>query len=640
MTEASRSSPARSSRFRVLAVAVIALGSLALKDEPFRYAREVQASPGWAVLELPDDVLALARPGLGDVRLETKQGELGYVLEEALLPVAPRVELHDVESVPGRETRALLDRGQRAPLCREIVLEVAGTQPFLKPVVLEASTDAKDFQEIAKSSIFRLENGLERSRVAFAPSDRRFLRIRLDDRNGDPVRPIAARCSQATAPEAPLRNVAVALERTSGSETLDGFVLRLPSANLPVVELQLSVAGLAFARDARVYERVLFREQISRRLVGSGRLERSATGTELTTVPLSEISGSVLELEIDRAGAPLEVQSASAAVRPKRLIFAAPNEPGLTLRYGSAGAAPPRYDLAEALSRGRPSQLATATLGPVRDSQKAFELPPPARAALEPSGWKRRAPLVLPTNGKVAFLDLEAEVVRHLHTVRILDAAGRQVPFVVETEPRLRERPLAIASSREGSTTRLTLSGFDPKESVSRIELDASAPDYFERPVRLFVETKDRRGVTGTRELGSVHWRKPPGSTGTSVAIPVALEGEPFVFAEIDDGDNPPLTLTRAVAEGVLRRIDFLFEPGEKLELLWDNASASTPRYDLGLIASAVLERPAFAATLAKTATPQPKEPAPGAPKWFWWVAVASGLLVVLALFRVRRADA
>jgi hypothetical protein len=630
----------RPTRGATFAVVLLALPLLALNGEPYRFARDVRATPGWSVLDLPDEVLALARPGLADVRLETPRGELGYVLEEALSPVAPRVELHNLERVPGRETTALLDRGATPARCRELELEIAGGEPFLKPLVVETSPDGKDFQELARGSIFRVESGQKRTRLSFVANDRRFLRLRFDDRNGSPVQPVAARCLEVSAAEPALREVAVKLERAEApDERQDTYLLKLPSANLPVAALHFVVGGLAFARDARVYERILFRGELSRRLVGSGRLERSATGAETLAIPVSELSGSALELEIERSGTPLDISGARALVRPKRLVFVAPDEPGLTLRYGSLTATAPSYDLGGALARGRPATLTPATLGPARDSRTTAKLPAPSRAALDRSAWKRRAALTLPDEGSVAYLDLDGPKARAIHAIRIVDAQGRQVPFLVESEPRLEARPLKFASERRGTTTRVTLTGLDPAESLASVELHASAPAYFERTLRVLAEVEDRRGVVGERELASVIWRKRPETRDARVALPISVENETRLLVEIADGDNAPLTLTKAVGFGVRRRIDFLFEPGERLELVWDNPAATAPRYDLDLIATTVLESPALPALLEKQLEAPARAPEPGTPRWFWWVIVGSGLVVVFALFRVRRAD-
>jgi hypothetical protein len=621
------------------ALFVLSLLLLGLKGEPFRYSREISAKPGWAVLELPDDVLAAARPDLADVRLSGKDGELGYLLESELAPVVARVELRNVEALPGRETTALLDRGPNAAPCNELALEVSGAEPFLKPLVLEASADGQRFATVTHGSIFRLAPGAEMPRLRFAPSDRQFFRIRLDDTNSAAVQPVAARCLSASGPATPLREVTVALERTPGNDAVDRFSLALPSRNLPVTSLRLDVNGLAFAREARVYEPVLFRDELSRRLVGSGRLERSATGEENTTLVLGEVSGARLELEVDRAGGPLDVRQATALVLPRRLVFIAPEQGGLTLLYGSESARSPSYDLGAALSRGRPSMLASALLGAVKDSGAAPVLAPPARApVVDPALWKRRQRIELPPTGGVAFLDLEREAAEKVHEVRIVDAAGRQVPFLVEASERSAPRALAFTQKAEGSRTLVTVT-LDPTETIARLELGVTAPAYFERDIAVLVPLHDARGPTGEREVARVRWVKQPDDEG-SLSIPLALSREPVLTLSIENADNPPLAVGKVVGHAKRRRIDFLFEPGDRLELWSNNDRAAAARYDLQVIAAAVLKSPASAATLGPAPAVQAPIQEPTTPRWFWWVVVGSGLVVVLALVRVQKKTA
>ncbi len=93
--------------------------------------------------------------------------------------------------VDPKDTTARLDRGASPPAVRALVLDVEGGD-FLKPTVVEASADAHTWSEIGRASIFA--TGTARmTTLRFAPSDRRHLRVRLDDRNGPPVRLRSAR---------------------------------------------------------------------------------------------------------------------------------------------------------------------------------------------------------------------------------------------------------------------------------------------------------------------------------------------------------------------------------------------------------------------------------------------------------------
>jgi len=609
---------------------------LGMNGEPFRFARPVEATPGFNVLELPDDVLAEARPGLVDLRLEGPDGEIGYVFEHALASVTPPTLLYDVESRPGRETTALLDRGKAPARCSELTIEVAGDGAFLKPVALEASPDGHEFKQIAQASLFRLRPGVGFLSIRLPESDRRFFRLRLDDKNGPAVQPLSATCREVV-PRGPHRELNLQVERKERDDSsVDTFVVHLPTPKLPIVELRLTSPDLAFSREARVYESLVFRDELSRRVVGAGRLTRSPDGTETMSIALGGLSSGTLELEVERQGKPFSLDRVTAILEPRRLIFVAPNAPPLKLLYGSATAPPPHYDLADALRNGAPKEPATARLGAPLAPPKSAPAAPTRGPALDAAGWKRRTPITLPKQGTLAYLDLGRPFMESASDVRIVDSLHRQVPFIVEANERSVEAPVAFAARHEGRTTTLALT-LDARERISRLVLSASGPAYFERELDLSVPTRDQRGVTGKRLLTSARWQQYPDRAATPLFLPVSLEGEPTAELTIADGDNPPLEIAGVSAAVARRRVDFPFEPGDKLELWSGNPAPSAPQYDLELVAARLLSSPAAAATLASITIDAPPVAAPGTPRWFWWVAVGAGLLVVLVLVRVGR---
>ena len=67
----------------------------------------------------------------------------------------------------------------------------------------------------------------------------------------------------------------------------------LPSKNLPASALRLGATDAAFVRRVRVFERVWFRDEVSRRLLGEGDIVRSAAGEDRLEVPLSEPTASI-----------------------------------------------------------------------------------------------------------------------------------------------------------------------------------------------------------------------------------------------------------------------------------------------------------------------------------------------------------
>jgi hypothetical protein len=625
-------------RWRWLFFVPLAGFSLGLGGSPYRWERPIElpsAAAGWCALDLPDDVLTAVRPGLADLRVVAAGEEVAYTLESRLRPSKDTERLRDVERAES-ETTAIVDRGPKARASGAIELEVAGSEPFLKPVIVEASDDRSAWREIARGSVFRTER-TTMTALRFAPSDRRYLRLRFDDHNGPAIRPEAVVVAETPVDVVPGKQVDLSVTRSPATETGSSiYIVELPSEHLPLVALELAVRDAAFERPVRVYEQVLFRDEVSRRLVGAGTIWRAADGRASMSLGLGDVSSRTLEVEVDDGGSPaLDVTGASARLEHKRIVFFVHDGMKPSLRYGSATSFAPRYDLDAALARGRPVALCEARVGLAVDrGSPPTEVPPPPRGPrVEPTQWATQRPIALPALGSVAYLDLEPD---DLQDVRIIDERNDQVPYVFEQGERHVRRNVAFMAAEHGQTTEVTLAGSDVPRA-DRLELSANAPDYFERSVVVLQDVFDRRGVTEQREIGSAVWRKEPGKPAV-VRISLAQSTAPTLVAKIDNQDNPPLALGPAVLEVAFRRVDFAFRAGDQLRLLKGNAASRPPRYDLALLAGAVISSPAQPATLGPVvARPAHAGLAAG---WFWGASIISGAILLLTLLRALKPEA
>jgi hypothetical protein len=618
-----------------LALLLTSVSVLAMDGEPFRFTQPILAKPGWSVLALPDDVLDHSQADLSDLRIAGPNGELSYAPEKLLAPVTPRLPLLNVERLPAKETSALVDRGEHREACSELTLEVTGNEPFLKPIVLEASDDRAVFRELARGSVFRTVGGTMTT-LHFPANNRRFLRIRLDDRDGDPIAAEAVVLEHPSPPPS-LRSVPVTITSlTTSSASEDSYAIHLPTRHLPVVALKLGSSDPVFSRTVHVYERVLFRDQLTRRSVSVGQIARGANGREALEVPLAAISGSNFEIDIERLGPALTITEASVTVLPKRIVFLAPAKGELELSYGSSRAHPPHYDLAAALSLGRPEQLTEATLGTPQDHGATPDAPnvaPTRGGPVTDAAWPFHAAITLPKDGSVAYLDLGDEVDRGL---RIIDQEQRQVPYVLESGSQYTFRNASLALHTDQTQTLVTLSALNPKEKLLGIELYAKSPEYFSRRVSAYESISDARAVTGQRSLGAALWERQPGDEDTPFNLDIESPTQSSLTIELDNGDNPPLELARATLKIARRRIDFLFAPGDQLTLLYGNPNAGEPSYDLRLLGPTLIAMSAQAALLepvASRATPATSQPT----KWLWIAVVFSAALVLLALMRTLR---
>lgn len=183
-----------------------------------------------------------------------------------------------------------------------------------------------------------------------------------------------------------------------------------------------------------------------------------------------------------------------------------------------------------------------------------------------------------------------------LADVRIVDAAGRQVPYVVETRP----DPVVVVlrvPPREGNEPSVYAVKLphDRWPEGTRLVLTTTA-EVFDRHVTVRRRADDHRNRRSRRAV-SVPWRNdkpeipaPP----FEVAMP-SRAGE--IEIVIDEGDNAPLPIAsaRLLLPGRALRFD---HPGGKLFLLYGNRQAAPPRYDISLLASRLFAAKAREMTL------------------------------------------
>jgi hypothetical protein len=627
----------------VVALAMALSGGAASADPPsppaFRWSRPLGVREGWARAVLPDDVLAESRPGLPDVRVRGKDdAEVPYVLEQALGGVPEEWITRDVESSPERETTAIVDRGAHPTLADEATIEVDAAD-FLKPIVVLASEDGRDWKEIARGSIFATTGraGARMTTVRFAPSDRRYWQLRLDDRNGPPVVPRGVLTGSIASDGPAPREIALDVKRIPGEGDGSTYEVTLPSANLAVASLRLAPEGATFERRVTVTERVFARDEIIRREVGGGTARRSPGGESLS-IPLGDLRGPTLELRVeDGSSPPLALSRATAILEPRSILFhASAGSLPLALDYGSGAAEPPRYDLAAALARGRPEhdRIALAELGAPSDRGATSPVGvPPHGGAIDEALWQTKAAVDLPGGGGVTYLALDG--IAPSAGLRVVDGASREVPYLFERAVHhAREAARWVSRQSPGRTT-LAIAELASVAEISSVELTAAAPDYFVRQVTIVEAVRDARGPVGERVLGSATWVRRPGEAALPERIAVLAPTQAAIEVRIDDGGNAPLTLTGVTVERGVRRIDFVCAKGESLSLLAGNPAAGAPTYDLSLLAGALLAAPAQAARLepARDLTPAHAPPA----KWFWAAVIVAGLGVAAALARALR---
>jgi hypothetical protein len=619
----------------ILLVMVLALMGAA-EAPVFRFARPLQGARGWSRIELPDDVVDACRPGLPDLRVLSPDGaEIPFAIEHALGELPAEWVVRDVETKEGRETTAIVDRGAHPSPVTRVQIVVAGDD-YLKPVVIEASDDRASWGEIARGSIFATDKA-RMSTLRFAPSDRRYFRLRLDDRFGPPLAPRAVMTTGSGDDGAQgRREVNVPAERVSESGGKSVYALTLTSHAVSRVRIAPSEA--AFSRTARIYERIFFHDELGRRLVGSATLVRAPGQRESLDVPIGDLTSRHIEIEIDDGGSPpLTFAQVSTTVEHRSLLFFAQVSGAAELVYGAPRVGPPRYDLTAALALGRPTHVEPVRVGPATDRGGAAPDPAgPARgASVDPSQWRRRMSLRLPQTGNVAYVALDALDGVSEAALRIVDDEAREVPYVVEQTIRHTRHEAKAEVAQVGSRTVVTIVDLASLRAIDGVELTATTPDAFTRAVTVVEATRDA-GTAGERILGSATWERRAGEPAAPFTIAIAPPAETSIEVRIENGENTPIVPGTWAIVRASRRLDFVFTPGERLALLTGNPGAAQPTYDQALLVDAVLAAPAQAATLEpKTddSAPEPK----GLPKWIWACVILGGLVIATMLTRSMR---
>jgi len=563
-------------------------------------------------------------PGLSDLRVYAPDGrEVGFLLvpnppsepswrPAVLLPVAPV------------ETDTIKTSGFEADLREPLLVDrfrVDGiAPPFLKRVRLEASGDREHWTLLVdEGTVFDLPNEqLRQTELGFTPGAYRYFRLTWDDaRSGRVAQPSTALARVVATAAAPAPLTAVTMfERRAGEPGHSRFRVKLPAGHLPIVALELVVAGEHLLRRATVYEARLSGAEAVPASIGSALLRRvvqnSLTAASLR-IPIRPPSEAQLDLDVeDGDNPPLPLQGVKAvfAVLPW-IYFEAPG-PSLVARYGNSTLQPPRYDLEAVHDKLHIDTVPAASWGEVRartaDENPAAAAPPlpTVGASVDPALFRYQRPIAGGDAGLVA-VPLDAAVLAHsggpsmrFADVRIVDSENRQIPYLVEraSEPlsidltleRATEMPGPLAQRKPAPSVYRIAWPYDRLPST-RLVLTTSAR-VFQRPIVVGVEREPDQGHRDPwiQSLGSTTWvhadqdRPAPPLT---MAVPVQKIVTLLVM--VDEGDNSPLPLTGAQLLLPAYRVRFFRAANASLRLAYGRTDLDQPRYDLALLAPQLL---------------------------------------------------
>jgi hypothetical protein len=401
-------------------------------------------------------------------------------------------------------------------------------------------------------------------------------------------------------------------------------LLRLPRAGLPLRGLELEVADPLFHREVEL------RGDDARGL-GSGtirRIEMAELAVGSTAVDLRAVAPSELVIHMDDGrSAPLSVTGVELALRGQALVvpMVAPG------RYTLLGCGPAAadYDLEQLEARlaeldpvRATAPLPAAHAAWVPASAGAGLLAPGPALEVQGFGWQRqiRGPAGL------VRLPLDAQLLANTQPgqpdLRFVDEQGRQLPYLRRADPTgvlLPDRP-SVREER-GATSVVTLALDQAGQPVSSLVL-RSDQGLFRRQVRV-------RDGAGGSALASASWQGvEEGESRLVLELVRRVQGP--LLVEIDNGDNPPLTL--GSVDLVVPSVSaWLALPAGGASAIYGQSGLSGPSYDLQLLRARVLSQPVGEAELgAPTMLTEPPRDPPR--KILLLAAVAALSLLLLGL--------
>ena len=673
---------ARSIRYASLSVAVCsttAMAQPAATAPAFRFERPI-ASGGAGPRRLPIDVPLLvgaAPAGVGeplrDLRIYDASGsEIGYLLVRQASP-APEYKQAVILPVASVDTPTERTSGFEADLGEPMVIDrfrIDGLPPpFLKRVKLEASGDREHWTLlVAEATLFDLpDDRLRQLELRFRSGSYRYIRLTWDDtRSGRLPRPQAAfagRVPADVAPVAPL-TTPISFERRPSEPGRSRFRLRLPGGHLPIAVLHLDVGGGHIFRDAAVFEARLSGTQLTPVMLGHGTLTRvvrdNLTAADLH-IAIDAPTEAQLDLDVDDAdNPPLDLRGVMAEFAPLPWIyFEAPAAP-LTARYGNPTVASPHYDLEAARNQIRIDAVADAAWGEPRarsaEENAAAAAPalPTVGAPIDP-GLFKYVRTVPPGSAGLVAIAFDAPILAHsagptreFADLRVVDAADRQIPYIVEhaAEPlsldlnieKVSALPKTLEPPRANRTIYRVIypvAGLPP----SRLVLTTSAR-VFDRRVMVAEQRKpddverDRRRDPWLETLATARWAH---ANQDAPAVPLTLSVLPLRGTEllviVEEGDNTALPIESARLLLPSYRVRVFREANARLRVAYGRTESSKPQYDLALLAPQVLGAPAADVALdAEQRIGSAESTAAFVSPRVFWGALAIAVIVLLGL--------
>lgn len=363
------------------------------------------ASPGYYLLSLPDEVLGQTQSGLQDLRIYSGEEEIPYAV----------LSSRELQQTLKNERASLFNRGtdQEGNLVFELkisqskpvsqIIFLSPDRNFIRKVQVEGSRDQQDWVVLAADrTIFDLtdEQKTRHLEVKMPPADFPYLRVTVF-KDGQGVFLLEG---VELAYDNPLTTPLAIKERPhdqrleEGQDGIREYILDLYRPNLPSRELEIKTGDENFNRNVEIYASA---DQKDWQPVGRGEFY----SYQLAKLPAKQL---VLKFQTDlrylklkiynQDNAPLKIEDIIIRGINPAVIFPAGRETDCFLYWNSSQVTAPVYDLEKFKDKLDYSKTPEATLGPPEENQ--------AYRYQDTRPWTERNPWLLQAILVVAVLAL------------------------------------------------------------------------------------------------------------------------------------------------------------------------------------------------------------------------------------------
>jgi hypothetical protein len=419
-------------------------------------------------------------------------------------------------------------------------------------------------------------------------------------------------------------------------------------------------------RAASVFEARLAGPELAPVLLGHAtirRVVRDGLTASALRVPIDMPTEAQLDLVVeDGDNPPLDLRGVRAVFAELPWIYFEAPAGGVTARYGNTGLGAPRYDIEAIRSQVYIDAVPAASWGDARgrtaeESGGAAPPLPTVGATVDLALFKYLRPIPSSDDAALVSLGLDASVLAHsagvqggFADVRVIDADGRQIPYLVERA----SEPLSVDVALERlDTPPPTLPPAHGGRSVYRVKLPhAGLPQtrlvlttsvrVFNRAVSIAVEREpDRHRRNRWLEMVTtsrwVHADQEIQAPPLEIAVPPLATTDALVIVE--EGDNAPLPLGAARILLPSYRLRLYRGAGATLRLAYGRSDLGRPQYDLALLAPQVLGAPAADVMPSDEAASVTSTSAFVSPRVFWTVLSVSVVVLVGLIGRLLRKE-